>query len=50
VIEARGIKGADFGGTSDPFAEVRIKDHTQSFKTKTIQKTVNPFWNEEFVL
>jgi len=33
-IEARGVKAADFGGTSDPFVEVRIKGHTE-FKKNT---------------
>lgn len=37
VIEARGIKAADLGGTSDPFVELRIKGQTHSFKTQTIK-------------
>jgi len=50
VIEARGLKAADFGGTSDPFAELRIKNDNFSYKTRTIKKTLNPFWDEEFTL
>lgn len=49
IIEARGLKAGDFNGTSDPFVEVRIKNQTQHYKTKTIRKTTSPFWNEEFV-
>jgi hypothetical protein len=36
VLEARGIRAADFGGTSDPFVEVRIKNSTQVFKTRGV--------------
>ena len=50
VIEARGIKAGDFGGTSDPFVEVRIKGQTHYLRTKTIKKTLTPCWNEELVL
>lgn len=50
VIEARGIKAADFGGTSDPFVEVRIKGQTHALRTKTINKSLSPCWNEELVL
>jgi C2 domain len=50
VIEARGVKAADWGGTSDPYTELRIKDTTATWKTKTIKKTLNPFWNEEFTI
>jgi C2 domain/XYPPX repeat (two copies) len=50
IVEARGIKAADFGGTSDPFVELRIRGDTQALKTKTIKKTLNPYWNEEFTL
>lgn len=50
IIEARGLKAADFFGTSDPFVEVRLKGHSEFYKTKVIKKTVCPFWNEEFIL
>jgi len=50
VIEARGLKAADWGGTSDPFTELRIKASTIVHKTRTIKKTLNPMWNEEFIL
>jgi len=50
VIEARGVKAADFGGTSDPFAELRIKNESHVLQTRVIKKTLNPMWNEEFIL
>jgi len=50
IIEARGIKGVDHGGTADPFVEVRIKGRTQCEKTKVIKKTTSPFWDETFTL
>ena len=50
IIEARGLKAADWGGTSDPFVEVRIKNDPHMLKTKVIKKTLNPVWNEEFFL
>lgn len=37
-------------GTSDPYAEVRIKGDIAVKKTKTIKKNLNPKWNEEFTL
>lgn len=52
VIEARGIKAADRGGTSDPFATVSFGGgdaRLKSQKTKTIYKTLEPVWNETFV-
>jgi len=50
IIEARGLKSADFNGYSDPYCEVRIKDQVVHHKTKVCKKTLNPFWNEEFIL
>ncbi|KAI9029637.1 C2 domain-containing protein [Phycomyces nitens] len=47
LIEARGLRGVDKGGTSDPFVRVRIgKSH--AYKTKHIKKTLTPVWNESF--
>jgi len=37
------------GGTSDPFVEMHLKSGAgHKVKTSTIDKTVNPVWNEEF--
>jgi len=50
IIEARGIKAGDIGGTSDPFVEMRVRGTTFVQKTNVVKKTVNPFWNEDFNL
>ncbi|KAG0166021.1 hypothetical protein DFQ30_007676 [Apophysomyces sp. BC1015] len=47
LLEARGIRGVDRGGTSDPYVRIRVgKD--QVYKTKVINKTLTPEWNENF--
>jgi phosphatidylserine decarboxylase len=57
VLEARGLLAADKGGTSDPFAEIKLLDKHEkkaisgeSAKTKKIKKTLAPVWKETFVL
>ncbi|KAI9309205.1 C2 domain-containing protein [Cunninghamella echinulata] len=47
LVEARGLKAMDRGGTSDPFARVRM-GNKQVFKTKHIKKNLTPQWNEDF--
>ncbi|KAF7723819.1 hypothetical protein EC973_001603 [Apophysomyces ossiformis] len=47
LIEARGIRGVDRGGTSDPYVRVRV-DKQQIYRTKVIGKTLTPEWNESF--
>ncbi|EGD77150.1 hypothetical protein PTSG_07483 [Salpingoeca rosetta] len=44
----RDLMVADRGGTSDPFAIVRLGRHKHTSRTQ--QKTINPDWNEEFFL
>lgn len=43
VIEARGLKAADFGGTSDPFCELQIKNDHFSYKTRVVKVIFNFF-------
>jgi hypothetical protein len=50
VVEARNLKAHTFGGGRDVFVEVRIKDHTDCFKTTIKKNTLNPKWEEEFTL
>lgn len=46
VVSARGLKGVDKSGTSDPFVRLKVgKDHS---KTKHIKKSLDPQWNETF--
>jgi len=46
VIHAKELKAAD-GSTSDPYCTINLPDSTE-LKTSTINKTVNPIWNEKF--
>jgi len=48
AIEAQGLTAKDWsmrGGSSDPFAVIRLGD--RDFRTKTVRKNVNPTWGEE---
>ncbi|CAO3654409.1 unnamed protein product [Mucor hiemalis] len=47
LIEARGLKAMDRGGTSDPYCRVRVGNKVV-FKTRHIKKTLTPDWNETF--
>lgn len=59
VLEARDLIAADFGGTSDPYAVVRVEDPRSKIydfkldkyhKTKVIRRTLKPNWNKEFLM
>lgn len=47
ILEARGLRGVDKSGTSDPFVRVKV-GKSQIYKTKVIPKTLAPEWNETF--
>ncbi|CEP18998.1 hypothetical protein [Parasitella parasitica] len=47
ILEARGLRGVDKSGTSDPFVRVNVGKN-QVYKTKVIPKTLAPEWNESF--
>jgi hypothetical protein len=47
VVEARSLSPADVNGWADPLAEVYIGDKRIG-KTRHINKTLNPVWNETF--
>eukprot|EP01101_Sappina_pedata_P009064 TRINITY_DN5166_c0_g1_i1.p1 TRINITY_DN5166_c0_g1~~TRINITY_DN5166_c0_g1_i1.p1 ORF type:complete len:180 (+),score=53.54 TRINITY_DN5166_c0_g1_i1:51-590(+) len=47
ITQANEIKAADYCGTSDPYLIVRIGNNFE--RTKTVKKTLNPQWNEDFV-
>jgi serine/threonine protein kinase len=47
-VEARYLAPMDKGGTSDPYVVLRCSWSKQNFKTKVIDKTLSPKWNEEF--
>eukprot|EP00276_Gloeochaete_wittrockiana_P007359 CAMPEP_0184663054 /NCGR_PEP_ID=MMETSP0308-20130426/46290_1 /TAXON_ID=38269 /ORGANISM="Gloeochaete witrockiana, Strain SAG 46.84" /LENGTH=1044 /DNA_ID=CAMNT_0027105509 /DNA_START=55 /DNA_END=3186 /DNA_ORIENTATION=- len=47
IVEAKGLAAKDAGGTSDPFC--RLYYGGMEFKTKTVNKNLNPTWNAEFL-
>ncbi|KAI9316811.1 C2 domain-containing protein [Dichotomocladium elegans] len=48
LLGARNLKAMDKGGTSDPYARVRMGGK-QVFKTRHVKKTLTPEWNESFI-
>jgi len=48
VIEARNIAAMDKGGTSDPYCRLKCNFNKQRFKTRVIDKTLTPKWEETF--
>ncbi len=46
VVKAEGLLAKDKGGTSDPFAELILGKQLK--RTKVIDKTLTPSWNETF--
>lgn len=59
VLEARDLIAADFGGTSDPYAVVRVEDPRskkydfdldKNHRTKVNRRTLRPTWNKEFLM
>lgn len=47
LLEARGLRGVDKSGTSDPFVRVKVGKE-QIYKTSVVPKTLAPAWNESF--
>lgn len=50
VHEARQMKAADVGGTSDPYAVVEIVGSKKQYKTPVVEKVLNPKWDSVFVM
>ena len=46
VLYASHLRGADVGGSSDPFCKVSL-GHFQAH-TRTLSMTLDPAWNERF--
>jgi hypothetical protein len=48
VVAARDLEAMDVGGSSDPYARVKLGD--QQKQTAIVKKNLSPVWNEEFAL
>jgi len=50
VLSAEGLLAADRGGTSDPYAKVRVGDKdAHKRQTKVVPKNLNPRWDERLL-
>lgn len=43
LVEARGLRGVDRNGTSDPYVSIKV-NRKSIYKTKVISKTLAPSW------
>lgn len=48
VVEAAGLAPKDGRGLNSPYAKVHLGERKD--KTKIVEETNNPVWNESFVL
>ncbi|XP_021963043.1 protein unc-13 homolog 4B [Folsomia candida] len=48
VVEARNLPGMDLNGLSDPFCTLFVTSKESSKRTKVVEKSLNPQWNETF--
>jgi len=48
IVEANGLAGRTAGGSCNPYIKIRLGE--QKFKTKIIDKNLNPRWKETFKL
>ncbi|GER57082.1 calcium-dependent lipid-binding family protein [Striga asiatica] len=48
VISAENLPAKDILGKSDPFVVLRMKKSEQTYKTRVLNDTLNPVWNQTF--
>ncbi|GLJ18802.1 hypothetical protein SUGI_0335720 [Cryptomeria japonica] len=48
VLKARDLAARDLDGSSDPYAKIRVGNHT--IRTRTVSRNLNPFWDQVFAL
>ena len=48
VIGARGLRSADFGGSSDPYVTLELGNCYA--RTHTVYRSLDPHWNRMFAL
>lgn len=49
-VEAKEVPKMDFIGESDPYLVLKLSSSNQEWKTKVINNTKNPIWNQSFQL
>ena len=49
LLDGHGIRGVDRGGKSDPYVVFQLNGQ-KVYKSQTKKKTLNPEWNENFVV
>src|SRR5215213_2140068 len=50
IFSAKGLRNAERFGTSDPYIKITIHGNKELAKTKVIEDTLNPVWNETHYL
>jgi len=50
LIAGKDLVAKDSNGKSDPYAEIKLVKGKASAKSKTIEKELNPQWNQSFTL
>jgi len=48
IVEAKNLAPMDKSGTSDPYCRLKCSFNKQRFKTKVVEKTLSPKWDESF--
>lgn len=49
LLDGHGIRGVDRGGKSDPYVVFQLNGQ-KVYKSQTKKKTLNPEWNENFIV
>jgi hypothetical protein len=48
IISGRGLRKMDVGGLSDPYVSIHIDEGRSLGKTRCVENTLTPYWNEQF--
>jgi Ca2+-dependent lipid-binding protein len=48
VVEGRKIPSLDFAGKSDPYCLLQLSSGQQVYRTKVVDNSATPVWNEDF--
>jgi Ca2+-dependent lipid-binding protein len=50
IFNAKGLRNAERFGTSDPYVKVKVHGNIELARTKVIEDSLNPVWNESHFL